>query len=469
MSRNRKWDRRWTFVHGAEEKVKHGEEGQVKLADGKNEPLTPSQRNEIMSKLLIIGTDYSFRDVIQYTRELGVYTIVTDFSTPEQNPLKLLADEYWIIDVKNIDELEARAKEEKITAVFAGNHEFCLDVCRELARRLSLPFYGNNAAYDISRNKAHYKELCIKHGLDVPKRYKLDSSFRQEDLQAIRYPVLIKPTDSCAQQGISVVHEEKDLKAAYEFALSFSDKKDILVEDYIDGDGVFTFCYLHKGKLYLIGHTRELSDELVNGRKNFCYGIHFGKFGKVIRENVFPKYEAMMKELGAEEGEVLFQGIIKDDVIYNLEYGYRLDGVLSWRVLEPCYHFSTLKTMVNYALGIETPAANFEKILAGPAYPAISAYTIWIRPGKVTKILGEEELLQRDDIHFELRNFREGMEVPVRDNMRNIAYHFTICAQSNEELAEKFAEINSKLHVYNEAGEEMLIYNHNFLQLSTQA
>ena len=113
MSRNRKWDRRWTFVHGAEEKVKHGEEGQVKLADGKNEPLTPSQRNEIMSKLLIIGTDYSFRDVIQYTRELGVYTIVTDFSTPEQNPLKLLADEYWIIDVKKHRRTGSKSKGRK--------------------------------------------------------------------------------------------------------------------------------------------------------------------------------------------------------------------------------------------------------------------------------------------------------------------------------------------------------------------
>lgn len=418
-----------------------------------------------MKKLLYLGTDIAFRDVIAYAKEIGVHTVVTGYYTTEQDPIKLLADEAWQIDVKDIDKLEQKCREAQIDGVFAGIHEFCLDKTRELARRLGLPFYGENAVYDVSRNKADYKKVCMQYGLDVPQQYEVDERMLPEQVARIHFPVIVKPTDSSGQMGLSVVRDAADLKAAYDYALSYSRKKDVIVEDYIEGDDFFIPIYVHDGEAKLLRVGRNLSDVVVSGRKNFSFIENCASDRELVKNELLPKYQALIEGLGAREGHFAFQGVIKDHVVYNLECGYRMDGMLGWRSYEFNNNFNYMKTMVNHALQIETPASVFEGYNEQGRYSCLSSYAIWINPGKVTKICGDEILRNRDDLMLAFASFREGMVVPERDDMRNLAYFVHIGAHSHEEMAEKIAQINDKLHVYDENGADMLIYGRNYLAL----
>ena len=73
-----------------------------------------------MKKLLMLGTSYESCEMIKYAKSKGVYTIVTDPREPEKSIAKLVADEYWMINVSDIDLLEKKCKEEKINAVICG-------------------------------------------------------------------------------------------------------------------------------------------------------------------------------------------------------------------------------------------------------------------------------------------------------------------------------------------------------------
>ena len=44
-------------------------------------------------KLLILGCSVGTEDALQYAKELGVYTIITDNIIPRENSLKRMADE----------------------------------------------------------------------------------------------------------------------------------------------------------------------------------------------------------------------------------------------------------------------------------------------------------------------------------------------------------------------------------------
>lgn len=111
----------------------------------------------------------SAEDAIRYAKAKGIYTILTDYRPVDKVPAKQLADEAWMIDVADLDALEKRCREEKVTAAFAGNQGFCIDQCKILCARLGLPFYANNDGWRATRDKVFYKNICTKCGLDTPK------------------------------------------------------------------------------------------------------------------------------------------------------------------------------------------------------------------------------------------------------------------------------------------------------------
>lgn len=129
-------------------------------------------------------------------------------------------------------------QKEQITGIYAGNHEFCLDMTRELTRRLELPFYASEEGWACARDKARFKEHCMAVGLDVPQRYFVKKPYTQEMFAKISYPVIVKPVDACAQRGLTLCGSEEELITAYEKALQYSQKKEVIVEEFIEGEEV---------------------------------------------------------------------------------------------------------------------------------------------------------------------------------------------------------------------------------------
>lgn len=418
---------------------------------------------DMKTRLLFLGVDNSVMDAVTYAKSKGIHTIVTDFNPPEKVKEKQLADDYWMISVADLDALEQKCREEKVTHVYAGNHEFCIDQCKKICERLGLPFYASDEGWRASRDKAYYKEKCREVGLETPKRYALDENFKRSDLDKIHYPVIVKPTDSCAQQGLAVVREEKMLKEAYEKALPFSEKKDILVEDYIDGDEVYLFCFLNDGKLTMFGLSEDMMTE-INGRKNFGFGIHVSAYLQYIKEELLPKFEKLADNLGCRNGACVFQGIFKDGIYYNLEYGYRLDGIRSWRHFKRLYGFSQLELMVDLAAGMDISDRDWKSVEMNDHKEISVGYMIWCKPGEIDRITGRDEMYQRDDIVFLLDNFNEGDVVQPNDNMRSIAFDITIYADNHEEMDQKIREINEMLHFYDKQGNDLLIHINGYYE-----
>ena len=100
-----------------------------------------------------MGVSSDTIDVLQYAKKLDVYTIITDYRPVEICKEKEMADEYWMIDLKDLDALEEKSRAEEVEAVYAGNNEFCLDQTRKLCARLGLPFYASEEGWLCSRDK----------------------------------------------------------------------------------------------------------------------------------------------------------------------------------------------------------------------------------------------------------------------------------------------------------------------------
>ena len=81
-----------------------------------------------MKKMLMLGTSYGSIEMIRYAKAKGAYTIVTDYLKPEKSIAKFAADEYWMTNTADLDQLEEKCRKEQINAIICGISEFNLEM-----------------------------------------------------------------------------------------------------------------------------------------------------------------------------------------------------------------------------------------------------------------------------------------------------------------------------------------------------
>ena len=405
-------------------------------------------------KLLFLGIDNTVSDAIEYAKSKNVYTIVTDFYSPEIKKEKKMADEYWMIDVADFEALKKRCMEEGITNIYVGTNEFCLDQCKRLCKELGLPFYASDEGWIASRDKEIYKEKCRSVGLLTPKQYYLDKNFSDKDLEKIQYPVVVKPSDSNARKGLSIVSNQEELLKAYEKALEYSKNKRIIVEEYIDGNEVFIGCYVHHKKLRLLYATAN-QFIMIDGQKRFGFNSNFSRFTKLVDEQLLSKYQKLVSDLKCENGVCMFQCISRNNLMYNVEFGYRLDGLRIWARVARTQGINQLKMMVDLALG---ESVSEDAFIAGGTREKHVCYLMWTLPGKIAKIVGRDELYSRDDISILIDHFNEGDTVLNVSDLRSVGIIVGVFGKSYKEITEKIIDINKNVHFYDENMNDMLIH-----------
>lgn len=410
----------------------------------------------MQEKLLLLGIDSSTKYAIEYARSIGVTTVITDYNSVEKNSIKQMADEAWMIDVKDIDLLEKRCCSEKITGVYAGNHEYCLDKAQELAKRLELPFYASDEGWTCARDKENFKEQCSRVGIDTPKRFILSQSFRAEELERIHYPVIVKPSDSCAQQGLSLCYEEKELKDAYELALQFSETGNVIVEDYIDGDEICAHYYVDNGKIILT-HINDDITMPVNDKQNFTLILNYSRYYQEYLDKVSKKVELLIQNLKCKNGVIFLQAIYKNGKFYFLEFAYRFDGIGQWITTKPSFGFSSVELMVNLALGRECPIDWKKDVDLTPEGKYSATYLYWSKPGKIAEITGIDKTQELSGVELIFQRFHEGEEILKTDNMYQVAFEIGIIASDKEDMINKISDVNQFLHLYDENRRDLLI------------
>lgn len=413
-------------------------------------------------KLLILGIDDSTKYAVDYAKRIGVTTIITDYYPIEKSPVKQMADEAWETDVKALDELERRCKESHVTGVYAGNNEFCLDMTKELTKRLHLPFYASDEGWKCARDKARFKKRCMEAGLNVPRRYPLTDKLEPAVLSEIVYPVIVKPVDSCASQGISVCHNEEELRFGYEKALANSASKKIIVEEYITGQEMAACYFIYDGKASLVFLNKAVLTTK-NGPKNF-FGLTTNQceeYEEYVNQTKVP-VQRLFSNMNCRYGHLFLQLIKKDNKFYFFEMGYRLDGLGSWTITQSLYGFNAVNLMVELALGHALPTGWNKAAEENIGKEIGLLYLMGANKGKIARINGMEYVKAMEGVEVVVERCHEGDEQRHEGSMLQAIYYLTIVADSSEKAVQKIQEIHEHLAVYDENGNDMLIRFQNF-------
>lgn len=416
-----------------------------------------------MKKLLVLGSDKASFDILDYARSNGIYTIVTDDRSPEVSFAKKWADEYWMINSSNIEELKEKCLQENINGVICGLSEYNIEMMMKLTEALNLPCYCKPQSWVYSKDKALFKEACKKAGVQVPTDYYVDGENFETILKNIKYPVVVKPVDQNGNRGVSYCYDEEELLEAVKLARESSRSDKLIIEKLIRGEEWYATYAAAQGELRLVALNAMYAQP---GEPKNCYTVtttvsdHVKRFVNTIN----PSIEAVMKNMQIDEGIVWVQVMLdEDDTFYAIEMGQRLDGDMMYSPYNGVCNFDFVKFLVDYNLGhcntaYDLPAAQtqaYEKCGCG--------FMLWAnKDGIIKEIIGLDEMAKIPGVT--VRSIASvGGKIEKYHPLGNIRFVSPNC----EEMCKFIRVINDKVKILNEDGEDVIIKYTDFDYLNS--
>lgn len=157
-------------------------------------------------------------------------------------------------------------------AVVPGSNDFAAISAATVAESLGLPGHDSVDATLELNLKERFRSAQGRAGLPFPGFRRLEGSVASlAAATALRFPVIVKPTDLTGGKGIRTVHRADDLEGAVAHALAISRRPEVVVEEYLSGtrhgvtsivrDGSVTFRFFDDEQ-YLPGGFRVVGTSM---------------------------------------------------------------------------------------------------------------------------------------------------------------------------------------------------------------
>ncbi|MDO4306309.1 MAG: ATP-grasp domain-containing protein [Eubacteriales bacterium] len=412
-------------------------------------------------RLLIIGATSYFIDVIQEAKKMGIYTICTDY-----NPnaiAKKYADKSYDVNTVDHEAILQLAKDEKVDGVFVAWSDANLYTAQYVCEKLGMPFYATKDQLDCAVNKDYFKQMCRNYNVPCTKQYQLDESFKREDLDQIEYPVIVKPVDNGGSRGITVCNCEEELKEAFTKALSYSKRKNVIVEQFMENQGkTISVKYLIRdGVPYLLSvGDRRVLDAHDGKALITSAAIYPASITQRYKDTLDEKVRKMLIEMGFRNGQLFMEAIPAEDEIYFYEMGYRLSGGITYHITDSLTGINGMRMLINFALSGEMcdqeTAERIDPFMQGKA---ACSFAILMKQGTVTKINGLEEVRQSPNVLDITQYYKEGMTVEPRDvgNVGQMFARITTIGKNREDLVQVIHQIEERICILDENGEDMFL------------
>ena len=300
-------------------------------------------------RLLVLGGQRKLVDIVEKARELGYYTVVTDWY--EDSPAKDIADKAYNISTADEQAVLDLIRNENIDGVYTGFIDSVLPYYHSICKKAGLPCYLNAETLKCCTNKKHFKAKCAEYGIETIREYRMIASNLEKSIAKIEFPVLLKPVDNSGSKGITVCSDEWSFRKAYEKALRFSKSRDVIVEKFMCCDYIAAYYIVKDGECRL----SMLADKDMNriGRGTVPFptafvspSIYYDRYVSEVNESVC----RMINGIGYLNGVFQLSFFVSGHRFYAVELTCRLSATREYEFISRNTGFDILAEQIRAAL-----------------------------------------------------------------------------------------------------------------------
>lgn len=339
-------------------------------------------------KLLVLGANPETVPLIKTAQALGVYVLVTDYNVDAY--AKQFADKAANVDGVDVNGLIELARSENIDGVLVGVADKLIKPYQELCEKLDLPCYCTKEQVKIFTDKELFNKKCLEYKINTIPFYELNKNPCYLEKNSLTYPIVVKPVDGCSGKGMSVCKEPWELGEAIKKAKDASQKGRILIEKYMDCEGVGIY-YTFKDGEYFISAIYDRYTCKVQGNLSQVPlgGVYPSKFQHLFIKEMHPKFCSLFSDLNVRNGVLMISAFVEKGAFYVYDPGLRLQGEAPDILIEAINGFDQKAMLVRFALTGSMGDENLN-VLNDSAFEGKYAASVWYlaKEGTIANILG---------------------------------------------------------------------------------
>ena len=406
-------------------------------------------------KLLILGGGATSIDIVEAAKAMGVYSIVTDWYDTKRSPAKLVADEYWNEEIFKPERIAQLIKEHQVDGVITGFTDSYLLQYQRICELSGLPCYATKEVFETTLDKAKFKQLCRENGVPVIPEYKMET-FNPSIING-KNKVIIKPVDNSGSRGVIVCKDASDYQRCVDFALSFSEKKKIILEKYMDMDSWAASYTIQDGAISLSTLNDRLEHKSSETAAITTAGIYPSKYLDRYLLEMDPIMKRMYKTMGATNGVLSVQGFVDEKSFYVMEMGYRLTGGQHYNFSKYENGISALEQLIHFA--ITDKMADF--LITAKDNPRFKDLCLNLcilgKEAKVERIEGQEFVENMPEVIHSIFLKQKGDQIGPDGNTSQKIANLHLVVKDRENMNRVIADIQSHFHVYDSTGNDLVL------------
>lgn len=273
-------------------------------------------------KVLLLCASHNDLGLIFALKKLEYYVIAT--GNIENLIGQQYVDEYIKADYSDKELILSIAVEKKVDAICQCCNDFGVYTAAYVAEKLGLLGYDSYETTELLHNKDKFKAFAKEMELLSP----ISEGFEDMDMakryiENVSYPIIVKPVDASAGNGINKASDKNEAIKAIEFAFEKSRRKRIIIEPYITGSQHGFCTFLINKKVVAYSSNNEYS--IINP-----FRVEIDTFPADTDDSVakllIEQIEKIAEKLDLVDGIFHLQYILQDSTPYIIEVMRRVLG-----------------------------------------------------------------------------------------------------------------------------------------------
>ena len=370
--------------------------------------------------------------VYEAAKRLGVKTIGVDFNP--NAAAKKLCDTFILASVKDSDECIKKLQSTQLeySGVITCGVEVSPQVSR-IAAHFSLKAISEEVAIRTTHKGIRLSALR-EAKIPIPKFYRL----KNRKLPNLKFPFVIKPSDSSGSRGVRQVRNEEEFSVAFEIASSISSDGEVIAESFETGIEISIEGFIINKKMVVTGIAERKFAPIEDTYPDFLEygGIMPPSFSEKWVEDAKRVFSQACSALGVNDGPSKGDLILTPEGIKVLEITSRTSAGFAAESQPLASGVRLLEVLITWAIG-----RPISKSLLKPKFNrAIAHFYFKHRPGKIVSIDGLDSLAKQPGVRVvsHLKRVCVGDVLQPMDYMNRLFYIITVGNTAEE--ARKLAE-----------------------------
>ena len=219
-------------------------------------------------------------------------------------------------------------------------------------------FYGFDKfeITSILHTKNGFRKFTIDNSLSVPQAIKYTKDLDLDGL-TLNYPLLVKPDDSFSGKGITKIIKKFELKNAVEIAKENSQNRDVIIEEFIEGNLYSHSAFIQDGKILIDFFVDEFCTLYPYQVDSSCISYNLNE---EVKNGIRKDIQKLVTFLNLTDGLLHTQFISDNTKFWLIETMRRCPGDLYGALIKKSMNFNYLEFYCNSFLNKKSTLGEFK-------------------------------------------------------------------------------------------------------------